>query len=165
MVRYADDSYLSIELIIEDESGLKLPKSSVSEEAFFVIPQEYVTSCGNSSSQGVLVSEDGESAVFQAVDIFNISDDGEAYISRDALESGTLLLKPESSETYTVEETKTLTGVYNINRGYAVFRKVTIRCENDEYYIVAEGEDYGLSNDDHIVQDSSSIDQKDVVFE
>ena len=101
----------------------------------------------------MLVSEDGESAVFQAVDIFNISDDGEAYISRDALESGTLLLKPESSETYTVEETKTLTGVYNINRGYAVFRKVTILCENDEYYIVAEGEDYGLSNYDHIVQD------------
>ena len=137
----------------------------MAEEAFFVIPQEYVTTGGNSSSQGVLVSEDGESAVFQAVDIFNISDDGEAYISRDALESGTLLLKPESSETYTVEETKTLTGVYNINRGYAVFRKVTILCENDEYYIVAEGEDYGLSNYDHIVQDSSSIDQKDVVFE
>ena len=165
MVRYADDRYLSIELILEDESGLKIPKSSVAEEAFFVIPQEYVTTGGNSSSQGVLVSEDGESAVFQAVDIFNISDDGEAYISRDALESGTLLLKPESSETYTVEETKTLTGVYNINRGYAVFRKVTILCENDEYYIVAEGEDYGLSNYDHIVQDSSSIDQKDVVFE
>ena len=64
-----------------------------------------------------------------------------------------------------MEVTKTRTGVYNINRGYAVFRKVTILCENDEYYIVAEGEDYGLSNYDHIVQDSSSIDQKDVVFE
>ena len=87
MVRYADDRYLSIELILEDESGLKIPKSSVAEEAFFVIPQEYVTTGGNSSSQGVLVSEDGESAVFQAVDIFNISDDGEAYIRRHACES------------------------------------------------------------------------------
>lgn len=165
MVRYADDRYLSIELILEDESGLKIPRSSVAEEEFFVIPQEYITTGGNSSSQGVLVSEDGGSAVFQAVDIFNTSDEGEAYISRDALEAGTVLIKPESSETYTVEKTETLTGVYNINRGYAVFRKVTILCENDEYYIVAEGEDCGLSNYDHIVQDSSSIDQDDVVFE
>ena len=33
-----------------------------------------------------------------------------------------------------------------------MFNKVTILCENDEYYIVQEGESYGLSNYDHIVQ-------------
>ena len=76
-----------------------------------------------------------------------------------------MLIKPESTETYTVNETKPLTGVYNINRGYAVFRKVTILCESDEYYIVEEGDAYGLSNYDHIVQDGTSIDQDEVVFE
>ena len=45
MVRYADDRYLSIELILEDESGLKIPRSSVAEEEFFVIPQEYIRNC------------------------------------------------------------------------------------------------------------------------
>ena len=66
------------------------------------------------------------------------------------MKQGTVLVKPESVETYTVEETKPLTGVYNINRGYAVFNKVVILCESDEYYIVQEGDDYGLSNYDHI---------------
>lgn len=164
MVRYADDRYLNIELILEDESGLKIPRSSVVEEEFFVIPQEYVTTGGNSSSEGVLIS-DGSSAVFRAVDIFNTTEEGEVYVSRDDLEAGTVLVKPESADTFTVEETKTLKGVYNINRGYAEFKKVTILCESDEYYIVEEGEDHGLSNYDHIVQDGSSIDPDEVVFE
>lgn len=165
MIRYADDRYLSVELILEDESGLKIPRSSVIEEEFFVIPQEFITTGGNSSSQGVLVNEKGGSAVFQPVDIFDTTEEGEVYISRDDLDPGSVLIKPESTETYTVNETKPLTGVYNINRGYAVFRKVTILCESDEYYIVEEGDAYGLSNYDHIVQDGTSIDQDEVVFE
>ena len=32
MVRYAKDRYLDIELILEDESGLKIPKSSVTKK-------------------------------------------------------------------------------------------------------------------------------------
>ncbi len=165
MIRYANDRYLSIELIFENESGLKIPRSSVVEEDFFVIPQEYITSGGNSSSQGVLIRENSGSVVFQAVDIFDTTEEGEAYISRTDLDPGTVLIMPESGDTYTVEETKPLSGVYNINRGYAVFRKVDILCESDEYYIVEDGDDYGLSNYDHIVQDGSSIDQDDVVFE
>ena len=36
MVRYAKERYLDIELIIEDESGLKIPKSAVVEKDFYV---------------------------------------------------------------------------------------------------------------------------------
>ena len=32
MIRYAQDRYLDIELILEDESGLKIPKSAVTEK-------------------------------------------------------------------------------------------------------------------------------------
>ncbi len=33
MIRYADERYLNIELIFEDESGLKIPKSAVVEKS------------------------------------------------------------------------------------------------------------------------------------
>ena len=165
MIRYADERYLNIELILEDESGLKIPKSAVVEEQFYIVPEEYITTGGNSSSSGVMVQDKDGNASFQAVDIYNTSDDGEVYLSRDDIERGTVLIKPESTETYTVEETKPLTGVYNINRGYAVFKKVVILAENDEYYIVQEGDDYGLANYDHIVQDGSGINSDEVVFQ
>ena len=44
MIRYAGDRFLNIELILEDESGLKIPKSSVVEKEFFVVPSEYILS-------------------------------------------------------------------------------------------------------------------------
>ena len=39
MIRYAEDRYLDLELILEDESGLKIPKSSVTTKTFFTIPE------------------------------------------------------------------------------------------------------------------------------
>ncbi len=164
MIRYAEDRYLNIELILEDESGLKIPKSAVITQDFSIVPRDYLTTGGNGSSTGVLVLDEDGNAVFREIDIYNISDDDEVYVSQSDLKVGDVLIKPESSETYSVDETKTLEGVYNINRGYAVFRKVTILCENDEYCIVQEGEDYGLSNYDHIVQNGTSVEPEEVVY-
>lgn len=165
MIRYADERFLNVELILEDESGLKIPKSSVIEEKFYVIPEDYITTGGNSSSEGVMIQQRNGSVEFTTIDIYDRSDDGEVYISWDELDEGDVLVMPESSETYTVGKTKALKGVYNINKGYAVFKKVSILCENDEYYIVREGENYGLYNYDHIVQNGTSVSSDEVVFQ
>ncbi len=165
MIRYAEDRFLNVELILEDESGLKIPKSSVVDEEFYVIPGEYLTTGGNSSSNGVMVRDDNGNIEFRSVTIYDNSEEGDIYISRDDLKEGTVLVKPDSNDTYTVGKTKSLQGVYNINKGYAVFKKVTILCENDEYYIVKEGESYSLSNYDHIVQNGSSVSPDEVVFQ
>ena len=164
MIRYAEDRYLNIELILEDESGLKIPKTAVVTRIFSIVPRDYLTTGGNGSSTGVLLLDDDGNAVFKEIDIYNISEDDEVYVSLSDIKTGDVLIKPESSETYSVDDTKTLEGVYNINRGYAVFRKVTVLCENDEYCIVQEGEDYGLSNYDHIVQNGSSVEPDEVVY-
>lgn len=165
MIRYAEERYLNIELILEDESGLKIPKSSVVEEKFYIIPKDYITSGGNSSSDGVMVRQEDGSAVFQPVNIYDASEEGEVCVSREDIREGDVLIKPESNDTYTVGKTKSLQGVYNINKGYAVFKEVDILCENDEYYIVREGDSYGLYNYDHIVQDGSSVSPEEVVFQ
>ena len=165
MIRYAEERYLNIELILEDESGLKIPKSSVIEERFYVIPEDYITTGDNGSDKGVMVRQENGGEVFRKVDIFDASEEGEVCISRENVGEGTVLVNPESSDTYTVGKTRSLQGVYNINRGYAVFKKVNILCENDEYYIVKEGDSYGLYNYDHIVQNGSSVSSEEVVFQ
>ena len=165
MIRYAEERFLNVELILEDESGLKIPKSSVVEEKFYAIPGDYITTGGNSSASGVMVQDKKGRVEFTPVEIFDESDSGEVCISRDELKEGDILVMPESSETFTVGKTKALKGVYNINKGYAVFKKVSILCENDEYYIVREGENYGLYNYDHIVQNGASVSPDEVVFQ
>lgn len=170
MIRYAEERYLNIELILEDESGLKIPKSSVVDEQFYVIPSDYLTKGGNSNKSGVMVKQNDGSIVFQEVTIYdesskNEKNEGDICISQKDLHDGDVIMKPESSDTFTIGQTKTLQGVYNINKGYAVFKKVTVLCENDEYYIVDEGEPYGLYNYDHIVQDGSTVNSDEVIFQ
>ena len=85
MIRYAEERYLNIELILEDESGLKIPRSSVVEEKFYVLPEEYITSGGNSSSDGVMVRQEGGSAVFRPVNIYDYAEDGEVWVRGEDL--------------------------------------------------------------------------------
>ena len=134
-----------------DHTGLKIPKSAVTKKNFYVISEDYLTQGGNSNSTGVLIDTGKENAQFQSVDIYyRDTSTGSVYIDPDDFEENTTLRKPDSSDTCQLNKTWKLKGVYNINRGYAVFRQVQILCESDEYYIVQSGDDYGLSNYDHI---------------
>ncbi|MCI6467197.1 MAG: hypothetical protein MSA90_17240 [Faecalicatena sp.] len=165
MIRYADERFLNVELIMEDESGLKIPKSAVVEKDFYVVPQEYITTGGNSSSSGVMIQDGSGEPDFTAVDIYGTTEDGKVYLRAEDLEKGSVLVRTDSSETCQLSDTKVCKGVYNINKGYAVFKMVNILCESDEYYIVKEGDTYGLYNYDHIVQDGNSVDEEEVVFQ
>ena len=57
MIRYAEDRFLNIELILEQESGLKIPKSAVIEKEFYVVPAEYLASNKSGTAQGVMIEK------------------------------------------------------------------------------------------------------------
>ena len=59
--------------------------------------------------------------------------------------------------TLTVSKRATLIGVYNINKGYADFKQITILDQNDEYAIVEPNMKYGLSVYDYIVLNAESV--------
>ena len=164
MIRYCEDRFLNVELILEDQSGLKIPKSSVIEKVFYAVPEDYLTTSGSSGSQGVMVKDDGDVKYVSAA-VYYISEDGYAYLNPKDFDKYALLVKPESNETFELKEERTLPGVYNINQGYAVFKVVDILCDNDDYYIVQKGTSYGLSAYDHIVQDGTTVKEEEVVFQ
>ena len=166
MVRYAQDRFLDIELILEDESGLKIPKSSVTKKAFYLVPEDYLTQGGNNKEIGILIDTGKDHADFQNVDVYyRDQETGMIYLDETAFDSGTILCKPDSSDQFTMKETKTLKGVYNINKGYAEFKQVQILCESEEYYIVKSGNDYGLTNYDRIALNGKEVHENDVVFQ
>lgn len=168
MIRYASDRFLDIELILEDESGLKIPKSAEVEKSFYTVPSEYITQGGDSNADGVFrqtTNKSGDNITeFLKTEIYYRTEDGlTVYLDPSLFEDGDILVKPESNETYTIGAKKPLKGVYNLNAGYAVFKQIEILCESDEYYIVKEGNSYSLSNYDHIALNGSSIQENDIV--
>lgn len=165
MIRYAGERYLDIELILEDATGLKIPKSSVIKKDFYIVPQDYLTQGGNSKETGVLLDNGTGNAEFKEVSVYyRDNETGMVYLDPNAFESSRKLIKPDSKETYELKKKKSLKGVYNINKGYAVFKQIKILCESEEYYLVESGNDYGLSNYDHIALDGSIVRENDVVF-
>ncbi|MBQ8803538.1 MAG: hypothetical protein IJZ53_07900 [Tyzzerella sp.] len=167
MIRYINDRYLDIELVLEDETGLKIPKSAETSKDFYIVPKSYLTQGGNSSDEGVLLqgkNEDGNTITqFFSVTVYYEEEDM-IYLDPNVFEEGAVLLKPDSAEEYPLKEIRSLKGVYCINKGYAVFKQIEILCESDDYYIIEEGNDFGLSNYDHIALDAETINENDVVF-
>lgn len=58
-----------------------------------------------------------------------------------------------------------LQGVYNINKGYAVFKQIEVLASNDEYYTIKKGMRYGLSVYDHIVLDASTVEEGKLIYQ
>ena len=53
--------------------------------------------------------------------------------------------------------------VYNVNKGYAVFKQIDILYQSKEYTIVKTGTSYGISLYDHIALDGAKINEDDLL--
>lgn len=168
MIRYVSYRFTDIQIVENDLEGLKIPKTSVVQKDFYTIPKEYATEGGNSTDKGFILQtydEKGNATTsFITPEIFHATDT-EYYVAKEILDTGSILIKPNSTDTYTVSNLATLIGVYNINNGYCVFREIDIIAETSEYYIVKSGTNYGLLVYDHIVLDSSKVKEDQIVYQ
>ena len=82
------------------------------------------------------------------------------------VEAKDYILRPNSSEEYRIDtKTDELQGVYNVNKGYAVFKQIVILNQNKEYAIVDKNTSYGISLYDRIALDGSSVKENDLLQE
>ena len=160
MIQLADKRYATVSIrksAIRDLNikGLKIPKTSVVRKEFYVIPLSYGASGGNNNSVG-FYRNSGNGADFISPSIAS-RDEEYYYIPIDELEKGTVIRAPGNNESssgsvsYTISTKAVLKGAYCANKGYAVFRPITVLDENADYYIVQEGQNYGLAVYDHII--------------
>lgn len=163
MEQFVSDRFVDFEIITEEVKGLKIPRSAVTNMEFYVIPREYLVGSGFLKET---YSESGTSAVLVSADIYS-SDEENYYVDageNSVLKAGDYLVKENSGDRYQVGTMASVQGVYNINRGYTVFRKIEVLTSNDEYYTVKKGTDYGLSVYDHIVLDAAAVTANGVII-
>ena len=162
MVRYCNDRYIDIEIIWDNHDGLKIPKSSIVSKNFYRIPADYLQTEEESSESG-FYSVDNDETVFIKPVIYAQNKEY-CYVDCADIAEGTVLKKPSSDETYTIGETEALKGVYNINKGYAMFRLIDILYEYGDYCIVSDKTDYGVTLYDHIILNGSSVKENEIIY-
>lgn len=173
MIRYCNDRFLDVELVTNTRSGLKIPISAIVTKEFYTIPSSFQTVSGENSEVGFLkeiTDENGETTTtFVASTLYEEvtdEDTGESvyYVDMNDFQEGDVLIQPDSNARYTVGATGTLEGVYCINRGYAVFRKIVIIDQNEEFCIVESGTSYGLAQYDYIVEDGTQVNENEILY-
>ena len=162
MITFITDRYVDIELVLYDETGLKIPNSSIVQKEFYLIPEEYILLMEADGSQGVnrlCYLEDGSTSTeFISIDVYSYNEENkEYYVGTDILNAGDILFKSNSQDTFTVSKRATLIGVYNMNKGYADFKQIHILYQNDEYAIVKANTTYGLNVYDYIVLNAEAV--------
>ena len=173
MIQFESERFMNFEISSEETQGLKIPVSSVMEKEFYTIPVDYMTTGGNATEDEAgfnkeVYGEGGKASIeFVTPEIYSSTDEY-YYVEKSddgLLKSGDYLVKPDSNERFQVGPTAKLTGAYNINKGYAVFKQVKELANSGEYYIVEKGTKYGLSVYDHIVLDASTVSDGQIVYQ
>ena len=160
MIRYASERILDLDIIHTSVEGLKIPKTAVVEEEFYAIPRTYFIDKDSNNPTTLLMNTKDKIQKEQ----HNIAKQDETYIyyAKDVFREGTVLIKPESDETLTLDKTVKLPLVYNISRGYDNFECITILGEDADSYIIAEDE--SVSNFDHIALNGKHVKQKQILI-
>lgn len=166
LIRYIDNRFIDIELVTNTEVGLKIPVSSIVTKKFFTVPDEFATYGGDGREIGFLrltANKQGKtSASFVTTTLYEHKN-GKYYIDSTAFHEGDIIVKDGSTtDRYIVRDTAELEGVYCMNKGYAVFRKVVILDKNENYCIVEKGTSYGIAQFDNIVQNAMSVHESQI---
>lgn len=164
VIRYSGERFLDVELVTNTTTGLKIPLSSVVTKDFYRIPKDYVTyqEEDHAGFNRRIVYDDETSVEFVEATIYK-EDDDYYYVDMETFQEGDVIVKPDSQDTYTIQEKSPLEGVYSLNKGYAMFRIISIIDQNEEYCIVRTGTSYGISQFDHIAKDGSTVKEDDIL--
>lgn len=183
LVRYASDRFLEVELVTNTVSGLKIPLSSIVTKEFHTISSEFASSDPDSLETGFLVADknkDGENVnkfvnatIYASIENTKpkTSEGSDAtekiytyYVDKSAFKEGDAIVTQDSQKKHIVGDTGVLEGVYCINKGYAVFRRIEILDQNEEYAIVSKDTSYGLVRYDHIVRNADEVKEEDILY-
>ena len=81
------------------------------------------------------------------------------------IQGGNILVKESGNASFVVGPRKALEGVYDINRGYAIFHPIYIIEKNEDYLIVESHSRNGVSVYDHIVLQGDMVTDGQIIYQ
>lgn len=168
MVRYINDRYIELELITAEEEGLKIPTSAVVTKDFYTIPEEYLVTEENTNESGFYkytYTADNELKMEFVKPTIYKTENGLCYVDLSEFSLGDYIGDGVSHDgQYRIGATDSVSGVYNINQGYTIFRIINILYQNDDYCIVERNTAYGIVLYDRIVLNADAVDEEQIIY-
>lgn len=170
MAEYITERYLDITFVFSETKGLKIPNSSIVEKEVYMIPQSYLTSGSGSSSEiyfnQLVLTETGETSVVQIAPTIYFTDDQFCYVDPVDIDEDAVLVENDTGKNFSVITAGrySLTGVYCVTQGTALFKRINIIVAGDDYSIIESNLSYGISAYDRIVLDGTTVQENQVIY-
>ncbi len=168
ITNYSGMRYVDIAFDTKDTEGLKIPLTSVVYKDYYRIPAEYFTVTENDEyalKEEFYDSDKGERAYKdREVEVF-YSDGTYYYIDTNLIPSDTYIMTDEENgRTMLYVFTTKVEGAYNVNNGYAEFRRIERISSDGDYLLIEKNSKSGLKEFDHIVLESSKAKEGEVIY-
>ena len=164
---FIDKRLVEFEIENKKITGLKIPIKSIISKNCYMIPKNMLEKDFETDENIFFkLSANGERVRVSC----NISkeDENHYYISIDdalsKLKYGDVLTN-RYNDTYSLSEVRKLDGVYNLNKGYAVFKNIDVIDKTNEYAIIRSRTPNGVSLYDHIALNASDVNEGDLIAE
>ncbi len=171
---YLSERFLDVTLFLSARDGLKIPETAILTKEIYQIPDRFVMRGGGEEDVlGVSLERyDAESGEVRP-DFYEITplfyENGYYYVAGEDMDSGQyiysagLTSEPERAMLYSF--LTDMEGVYNMNKGYAVFRRIERITDVEDYVLIRAGLAGGAALYDHIVLDVSAVTNDVILIE
>lgn len=168
MTKYLAERYVNVEIVKDEDIGLKVPMSAVVDKEVYKVSLEYLSGGGNQNFSEKInlksVDENGELTVNQITPNILKKDDEYCYIDPSSFKDSDVLFNIQNNETSPVSllTKDVLKGVYISNRGIAEFARIDIIKIIDDFALI-EGNG-SVNVYDNIVLDSGSVVENEIIY-
>lgn len=161
---FIEDRFIDLELLFDTAEGFKIPRSAVGKKRFYCVPLSYLV-YDKSGEKGLLkeVYQNGKIGE-QFVTLSQYDQDNVyAYIEvaekkkENEIQAGDWIYHPETKKRMKIKNAVWITGVYSMNQGYPIFRRIEKIAENEEYCIVKMDTPCGINLYDHVLLNADQI--------
>ncbi len=169
MVNYINERYIDIVILMDQNNGLKIPNTSITEKTVYKIPVGYLSKGSDSAETQFLnvkkLDDKGEVTIKQEQAAIYKSDEKFCYVDPNDFSAEDVLVNTDSEETLALSQVDTskLQGVFCVNQGVADFRYIDILYQDDEYTIVKTDVDYSIAWYDRIVLNQSMVEENQII--
>jgi len=173
-VQHLDQRFMDVTVFLDAKEGLKIPETAILQKELYQIPERFIMRGGGTReelgvSMEVYDAESGDVTIeFCAISPL-FYENGYYYVAKEDLDSDRYVNSaamdsvPERAMLYSF--LANMEGVYNINNGYAVFRRIERITDLEDYVLVRSGLTGGVSLYDHIILDVSTVSSDVILIE
>ncbi len=169
MVNYINERYIDIVIFMEQNNGLKIPNTSITEKKVYKIPIDFLSNGSDSAEKEFfnvkMLDDKGEITVKQVNPDIYITDDKYCYVDPNDFADDDVIINTDTNDTIalTSADTRKIEGVYCVNQGVASFRCIDVLFQDDEYTIVKADVPYSIAWYDRIVLNQSTVTENQII--